>query len=449
MEQKYAEYAVQKAAELLAIDSPTGFTDQAAAWVLDTFGALGFDAKKTAKGGVLVDLGGDASDEGALLLQAHTDTLGAMVAEVKANGRLRVTNLGGMRAENGETENVRVYTRAGKVYEGTLQLCNASVHVNGDYGKTDRTFDTTEILLDETVSSAEETRALGIETGDIVCFDPRTRVTASGYIKSRFLDDKLSVGILLGFAKYLRDEGKQLQRRTFVHVTVYEEVGHGGAASVPAGVTESISVDMGCVGDGLACTERQVSICAKDSGGPYSYEVVGDGFVATVMSNIGLHKYCAAHHMRLLCAAVGDRNVLELMQKEGMRLGGEQSGHIIFLDYMPTGDGQLAALQFLKILSHSGKKASELSDSVTQYPQLLKNVRVTSNDQKTAIMQAPALHEAIRAAEEELGENGRVLIRPSGTEPLIRVMVEAGTEQQAQVITDRLVQNVENLQKSL
>ena len=87
MEQKYAEYAVQKAAELLAIDSPTGFTDQAAAWVLDTFGALGFDAKKTAKGGVLVDLGGDASDEGALLLQAHPDTLGAMVAEVKANGR--------------------------------------------------------------------------------------------------------------------------------------------------------------------------------------------------------------------------------------------------------------------------------------------------------------------------------------------------------------------------
>ena len=180
-----------------------------------------------------------------------------------------------MRAENGETENVRVYTRSGKVYEGTLQLCNASVHVNGEYAKTNRTFDTTEILLDENVSSAEETRALGIETGDIVCFDPRTRVTDSGYIKSRFLDDKLSVGILLGFAKYLRDEKKTLLRRTYVHVTVYEEVGFGGSASVPEGVTESISVDMGCVGDGLACTERQVSICAKDSGGPYSYAVVG------------------------------------------------------------------------------------------------------------------------------------------------------------------------------
>ena len=275
MEQRYAQYAVEKAVQLLAIDSPTGFTDKAAEWVLEAFASLGFDARKTTKGGILIDLGGEESAEGGLLLQAHTDTLGAMVAEITANGRLRVTSLGGMRAENGETENVRVYTRSGKVYEGTLQLCNASVHVNGEYAKTNRTFDTTEILLDENVSSAEETRALGIETGDIVCFDPRTHVTASGYIKSRFLDDKLSVGILLGFAKYLHDEKKTLPRRTYVHVTVYEEVGFGGSASVPEGVTESISVDMGCVGDGLACTERQVSICAKDSGGPYSYAVVG------------------------------------------------------------------------------------------------------------------------------------------------------------------------------
>lgn len=275
MDQTYTRFAVDKAVELLAIDSPTGFTEQAAAWVQREFSALGFEAKRTSKGGVLVDLGGADTQEGALLLQAHTDTLGAMVAEVKANGRLRVTNLGGMRAENGETENVRVYTRTGKVYEGTLQLCNASVHVNGEYAKTERTFSTTEVLLDEPVTTEEQTRALGIETGDIVCFDPRTRLTASGYIKSRFLDDKLSVGILLGFAKYLHEEKIDLPRRVYVHVTVYEEVGHGGAASVPADVSESISVDMGCVGDGLRCTERQVSICAKDSGGPYSYEVVG------------------------------------------------------------------------------------------------------------------------------------------------------------------------------
>ena len=272
--EQYTTYAVEKAVELLAIDSPTGFTKVAADWVKKEFEALGFSATLTNKGGVLVDLGG-ADAENALLLEAHTDTLGGMVAEVKGNGRLRLTNLGGMRAENSETENVRVYTRTGRVIEGTLQLCNASVHVNGAFADTKRSFDTTEVLLDENVKSADDARALGIEVGDIVCFDPRTRVTASGYIKSRFLDDKLSVGILLGFAKYLADNRIPLSRRVYVHVTVYEEVGHGGAASVPAGVTEAISVDMGCVGDGLTCTERQVSICAKDSGGPYSYEVVG------------------------------------------------------------------------------------------------------------------------------------------------------------------------------
>ncbi len=270
----YANYAWEQASALLAIDSPSGFTDKAARWVRDAFASLGFDAKITNKGGVLVDLGGEDAGDG-LMLEAHTDTLGGMVAQIKGDGRLRLTNIGGMRAENGETENVRVHTRDGKVIEGTLQLCNASVHVNGDYKTKPRSFDTTEVVLDEDVSSAADARKLGIEVGDFVCFESRTRRTESGYLKSRFLDDKLSVGILLGLAKYLADTGRTPARRTWVHVTVYEEVGHGGSASVPAGVTEAISVDMGCVGDGLGCTEKKVSICAKDSGGPYSYEVVG------------------------------------------------------------------------------------------------------------------------------------------------------------------------------
>ena len=274
MDKKYAEFAWEQAAELLAIDSPTGFTANAAAWVRDAFEKLGYPASLTTKGGVIVDLGGEMEEDG-LLLSAHTDTLGAMVAQVKGNGRLRVTPLGGMNPYNGESENVRVYTRSGNVIEGTLQLCNASIHVNPEYSDTKRSFDTTEVVLDEVVSSAEDAKALGIQVGDIVCFDPRTHRTASGYLKSRFLDDKLSVGILLGFAKYLSDNGISPKRRTWVHVTVYVEGGHGGSASVPAGVTEAIAVDMGCVGDGLECTERECSICAKDSGGPYSYEVVG------------------------------------------------------------------------------------------------------------------------------------------------------------------------------
>lgn len=271
---KYAEFATEKTVELLGIDSPSGYTDRAATFVRDEFEALGFDAKITTKGGVIVDLGGKDKDDG-LLLEAHADTLGGMVAEIKGNGRLRLTALGGMKADNGETENVKVYTRCGKVIEGTLQLCNASVHVNGEYSSSKRTFDTTEVVLDEDVRCAKDTRDLGIEVGDIVCFDPRTRVTESGYIKSRFLDDKLSVGILMGLAKYMKDNSITPKRRVYAHITVYEEVGHGGCGSVPAGVTEAISVDMGCVGAGLSCTEKQVSICAKDSGGPYSYSVVG------------------------------------------------------------------------------------------------------------------------------------------------------------------------------
>lgn len=274
IEKKYADFAWEKTAALLAIDSPSGFTDRAAKWVCGEFQQMGFNAYLTAKGGVIVDFGGEAADN-ALLLEAHADTLGGMVAQIKGTGCLKLTNLGGMNANNAEAENVRIHTRSGQVYEGTCQLHDPSIHVNGGYNDAKRSWDSVEVVLDEDVHSAADVRALGIEVGDVVCFDPRTRRTASGYLKSRFLDDKLSVGILMGFAKYVKDNALTPARRVYAHITVYEEVGHGGCGSVPEGVTEAISVDMGCVGDGLTCTERQVSICAKDSGGPYSYGVVG------------------------------------------------------------------------------------------------------------------------------------------------------------------------------
>ena len=270
---KYTDFIMDKTVELLAIDSPTGYTDEAAAWVKKEFEALGFKAQITGKGGVIVDLGGKNKKDG-LFIEAHTDTLGGMVSTIKSSGRLVVTPLGGMNANNAETENVRVVTKFDGIYEGTFQLTNASIHVNGDYNDTKRTFETCEVVLDEDVKTKEDAEKLGISIGDIVCFEPNTRITKSGYIKSRFLDDKLSVGILLGFAKYLKDNKITPERALYAHITVFEEVGHGGCASVPEGVTEAISVDMGCVGEGLTCTERQVSICAKDSGGPYAYSVV-------------------------------------------------------------------------------------------------------------------------------------------------------------------------------
>ena len=278
LDRTYADFAWDQTAALLAVDSPSGFTAHAAQWVKKAFESLGCPATITRKGGVLAELGGEDNTD-ALLLEAHTDTLGAMVCQIKGSGRLKLTPLGGMNANNAEAENVKVYTRSGKIYEGTAQLSDASIHVNGNYNETKRSFDTLEVVLDEDVSTAKDAQALGISVGDIVCFDPRTRRTSTGYLKSRFLDDKLSVGILLGFAKYLKDNHLTPRRKLYAHITVYEEVGHGGSASVPEGVTEAISVDMGCVGEGLSCTERQVSICAKDSGGPYNYEVVS-GLIA-------------------------------------------------------------------------------------------------------------------------------------------------------------------------
>ena len=271
---QYTDYAVEQACALLAIDSPTGYTAQAASYVMERLTELGFSPALTRKGGVLVCLNPDRPEEDALLLEAHVDTLGGMVTQITGSGRLMLTPLGGMNPNNGEAENVRIYTREGKVFTGTFQLQNASIHVNGDYSSTKRSYDGMEVVIDEEVSSEDQVRALGIQPGDIVCFDPRTTVTPSGYIKSRFLDDKLSVGVLLALAKRAADGKLASARRVWLHITVFEEVGHGGAASVPAGVTEAISVDMGCVGDGLGCDETKVSICAKDSGGPYHYEIV-------------------------------------------------------------------------------------------------------------------------------------------------------------------------------
>lgn len=271
--EKYQDFIMEKTLELLNINSPTGYTEDAANYCLEEFRKLGFEANLTNKGGVLVNIGGKDKENG-LLLEAHTDTLGGMVSSIKSSGRLVVTPLGGMNANNAETENVTVITKFDGEYEGTFQLNNASIHVNGEYNDTKRTFDSCEVVLDEDVKSEEDTRKLGISVGDIVCFEPNARITKSGYIKSRFLDDKLSVGILLGFAKYIADNKITPERAIYIHITVFEEVGHGGCASVPEGVTEAISVDMGCVGEGLTCTEKQVSICAKDSGGPYAFSIV-------------------------------------------------------------------------------------------------------------------------------------------------------------------------------
>ncbi|MBE6955564.1 MAG: phosphoglucosamine mutase [Ruminococcaceae bacterium] len=174
----------------------------------------------------------------------------------------------------------------------------------------------------------------------------------------------------------------------------------------------------------------------------------GDGFVATVMSNLGLHKYVKANGLKMLCADVGDRNVLEMMQREGMCLGGEQSGHVIFLDDLTTGDGQLCALHFLSILASSGKSLSELSGEIPTYPQILLNVPGPHNAaDKQALLTHPDLQTAIDEKNKEMDGDGRILVRASGTEALIRVMVEASTQVVAEHVAEDLVNIVESIQK--
>ena len=192
--------------------------------------------------------------------------------------------------------------------------------------------------------------------------------------------------------------------------------------------------------------DKIMAICAKYL--RQKGKLKNDGFVATVMSNLGLHKYCAQNDLKLLCAAVGDRNVLELMQKEGMILGGEQSGHIIFLEHMTTGDGQLAALQFLQILCESGTTVSKLAGDIGRYPQVLINIAGPHNNtDKNALMSSEPVQAAVRQGEQMLAGDGRILVRASGTEALIRVMVEASTEEIARNVAEMVAKTVENAQK--
>ena len=270
----YIDFIAEQLKTLTAIPSPSGYTKNATDYLMKLIQDMGYEPKLSRKGNVFVTLGGDGEP---LVLAAHVDTLGAMVRSIKDNGRLRPTTLGGHVWSTADGENCTIHTRDGKVYTGVVLNTEPSAHVADK--KVETLEENMEILLDEPVSTKAETLALGIQTGDIIAMDPRTVITESGYIKSRFLDDKLSASILLGIAKIVKDESLSFHRKVSLLFTVYEEVGHGGSF-VPEDTTEMISVDMGCVGADLGCTERMVSICAKDSGGPYNYDLV------TELSNI-------------------------------------------------------------------------------------------------------------------------------------------------------------------
>ncbi len=264
-------YLLSTLVDLLNTPSPTGFADASIEQVARALAALGLASERTPKGALTVTVPGRATDA-PRALTGHVDTLGAMVKEIKSNGRLKLTKIGGFAWNTVEGEGCRVFTRSGRIISGSLLLTQASSHVYGQaVNKTLREDDTMEVRLDERTASAEETRALGIGVGDFVAFDPRVVVTESGFIRSRHLDDKAGAAAMLAAIKALIDAGLSPAQRTTLHFSNYEEVGHGAAAGFPPDLSELVAVDMAAVGAGQASDEFHVTICVKDSGGPYHH----------------------------------------------------------------------------------------------------------------------------------------------------------------------------------
>jgi putative aminopeptidase FrvX len=263
------------AADLCRIPSPTGFTRQVTEEVKSRLELLGLVVRRTVKGSLVAEFpGNDGRTGGGRLLSAHVDTLGAMVKEIKSSGRMALTQLGGYDWSTIEGEYCTIHKRDGSTETGTILTTKASTHVHGkalsDLKRDEKSI---EVRLDLDARSADAVRAAGLSVGDYVSLDPRTTVTENEFIKSRHLDDKACVAILIGVAKAIVDSGSELARPSYLYVSTYEEVGHGTSAGVPDGVTEVVAVDMAAVGEGQTSDEWSTTICMKDGSGPYDYDL--------------------------------------------------------------------------------------------------------------------------------------------------------------------------------
>ena len=254
--------------KLSSIYSPTGMTKNALREIEKIAKKAKIDAYYTNKGALIVG----SHKNPVLVISGHVDTLGLMVTEIKENGNLRFTNLGGPVLASFEGEYVKIYTESGKIYSGSLILDNPSSHVNRKAQTEERKLSTMHIRLDAEVHNAKDTEKLGIAVGDFIAFDSGFEFTDTGFIKSHFLDDKAGCAAMVeAFLTLGSKKMKELSIAFFF--SNYEEVGHGAAAGIPKSAKELLVADMGVVGKGVAGDEYSVSICAKDSSGPYDHEM--------------------------------------------------------------------------------------------------------------------------------------------------------------------------------
>ena len=257
--------------DLLMINSPTGYTKHAIDFLRESIEEIGYQTITTPKGNLMVKVEGEDSTI-TRGLSAHVDTLGLMVRSINSDGTLSLTKLGGPLTPTLDGEYCDIITRDGKIYTGTILSKSPSIHVFKDASTKDRDIDNLIVKLDERVLSKEDVKNLGIQNGDIIAYDPKVVITESGFIKSRFLDDKASVSVLVSILTWMKVNNVVPSTNLKFIFSTYEEVGHG-ASWIPEDITELLAVDMGCIGDDLDCTEYDVSICVKDSSGPYDYDL--------------------------------------------------------------------------------------------------------------------------------------------------------------------------------
>lgn len=256
--------------KLVKTPSPSGFTDKVMQVIREELTSIRVPFVQTNKGAIIATVKG-RDDTRHRLLTAHVDTLGAMVKEVKGDGRLKLAMVGGFNWNAVEGEYCRIHTASGKEVRGTILMHQTTVHVYRNAGTAERSAENIEVRIDEKVKNAADTRALGIEVGDFVSFDARFETTESGFIKSRHLDDKASTALLLDLLWSIKEENVELPHTTHFYISNNEEIGYGGNSNIPQETVEYIAVDMGAIGDGQSSDEFTVSICAKDSSGPYHY----------------------------------------------------------------------------------------------------------------------------------------------------------------------------------
>jgi putative aminopeptidase FrvX len=265
------DYMVSQLEALLNIPSPSGYCMDIVKYLGEEAKKLGYALEITPKGNGMISIPG-VSSEKVIGITAHLDTLGAMVRSIKSDGKLRFTSIGGYNMQTVEGEYCVIHTRDGRKYEGTVLSTKASVHVYSDSREWKREEANMEIRIDELVKTKEDTEGLGISVGDIISWEPRVRIFPNGWVKSRHLDDKASVAALLGLMEWFKREGNTPAHTLKLIFSTYEEVGHG-SSYIPEDITEMIAVDMGALGDDLSATEQDISICAKDSTGPYDYNM--------------------------------------------------------------------------------------------------------------------------------------------------------------------------------